>query len=186
MTPSGLQHCSPASSAWSSHWRSTFFKPALLLHHTPVTFAVRPDCDLLRPCHPKVTTYRPTFSPMISWIQKYFQHHFRTIFAVMLGLLIISFVFTIGPSGLGRGNSLREVRRTFFDYNLSSQEDQRRLMGDASLSAGLELGSLSGMNGSQVQSYALQRAASLHLADELHLPKATRSEIEEYIKNLRP
>ena len=35
---------------------------------------------------------------MISWIQKYFQHHFRVIFAVLLGVVIIAFVFTIGAA----------------------------------------------------------------------------------------
>ena len=40
---------------------------------------------------------------MISWIQKYFQHHFRIIFAVLLAVTIISFIFTIGASpGIGR------------------------------------------------------------------------------------
>jgi len=39
---------------------------------------------------------------MISWIQKYFQHHFRVIFAVLLGVVIIAFVFTIGAApGIG-------------------------------------------------------------------------------------
>ena len=39
---------------------------------------------------------------MISWIQRYFQHHFRTIFTVLLGVTIISFIFTIGAApGLG-------------------------------------------------------------------------------------
>jgi peptidyl-prolyl cis-trans isomerase D len=121
---------------------------------------------------------------VISWIQKYFQHHFRTIFAVMLGLLIISFVFTIGPSGLGRGSSLRTIQRQFFGYNLNSQEDAQRLMGDAQISASLQMGSLAGVDPQQLQSYALQRAASLHLADEWHIPASTDAEITDFIKGL--
>jgi peptidyl-prolyl cis-trans isomerase D len=43
---------------------------------------------------------------MISWIQRTFQHHFRTIFAILLALTIISFIFTIGASpGIGRGTA---------------------------------------------------------------------------------
>lgn len=121
---------------------------------------------------------------MISWIQKYFQHHFRTIFAIILGLMIISFVFTIGPSGLNRAER-RTIQRHFFDYNLSSEEGQKRLMGDASLSANLQIGSLAGLEQEQVQNYAFQRAASLHLADELHLPPATPAEVSDFIKGLR-
>ena len=36
---------------------------------------------------------------MITWIQKYFQHHFRTIFGVLLALIIVSFVFITNTSG---------------------------------------------------------------------------------------
>ncbi|HEX2852868.1 MAG TPA: peptidyl-prolyl cis-trans isomerase [Opitutaceae bacterium] len=121
---------------------------------------------------------------MISWIQRYFQHHFRTIFAVLLGLIIVSFVFTIGPSGLRKGDQ-RSVTRHFFNYNLTSTEGQQRLMGDASVSASLQLGNMSGIEGEQVQNYALQRAATLHLADQLHIPPATTSEITDFIKGLR-
>ena len=35
---------------------------------------------------------------MITWIQKYFQHHFRTVFAILLAGTIISFVFVYGAS----------------------------------------------------------------------------------------
>ena len=52
---------------------------------------------------------------MISWIQKYFQHHFRVIFAVLRGVVIIAFVFTIGAAP-GIGNAERAlVDRPFFD-----------------------------------------------------------------------
>jgi len=50
---------------------------------------------------------------MISWIQRYFQHHFKTIFAVLLAVTIISFIFTIGASpGIGRGDR-RVIDRQF-------------------------------------------------------------------------
>ncbi len=62
---------------------------------------------------------------MISWIQKYFQHHFRIIFALILISTIISFIIAFGPgSNLGRGDGRKTVTREFFGYNLGSQEDQ--------------------------------------------------------------
>ncbi len=122
---------------------------------------------------------------MISWIQRYFAHHFKTIFAVLLAGTIISFIFTIGASpGIGRGDR-RVVDRQFFGYNLSMQEDSSRLMGDAGLSANLQLGSFSGLEADQIQNYAFQRAATLHLADEWHIPASTTAEITEAIKTLR-
>lgn len=120
---------------------------------------------------------------MISWIQRYFQHHFKTIFAVLLAVTIISFIFTIGAApGIG-GAERQVVDRYFFDYNLSLQSDQQRLMGDASLSAMLRVGQY--LDGEQIQNYAFQRAATLHLADEWHIPPATADEIKDQIKTLR-
>ena len=122
---------------------------------------------------------------MITWIQKYFQHHFRAIFAVLLALIIISFVFITNTSG-GFGRADRQmVDRHFFGYNLALQSDQQRLMGDASLSANLRVGMFAQLDGEQIQNYAFQRAATLHLADQWHIPPATPAEITEQIKKLR-
>ena len=122
---------------------------------------------------------------MITWIQKYFQHHFRAIFGVLLALIIVSFVFTIGASGgLGQGER-RMVDRHFFGYNLGLQQDQQRLVGDASLSANLQMGAMGGIEPEQIQNYAFQRAATLHLADLWHIPAPTTPEITDQIKTLR-
>src|SRR4051794_20127373 len=118
---------------------------------------------------------------MISWIQRYFQHHFRTIFALLLAVVIISFIFTIGAApGIGRAER-RRIERHFFDYNLSLQSDQQRLMGDASLSANLRVGAFGNLDNEQIQNYAFQRAATLHLADEWHIPPATPAEVEAQV-----
>lgn len=120
---------------------------------------------------------------MISWIQKYFQHHFKTIFAVLLAVTIISFIFTIGAApGIGQADR-RVTERRVFGYNLASQEDQGRLFGDASLSAQLQSGY--GLDGAELQNYGLERAAALHIANQLHLPAASKTEIADYIKTLR-
>ncbi len=121
---------------------------------------------------------------MISWIQRTFQHHFRTIFAVLLGLLIISFVVTYAPSsGIGRAEN-RVLTRPFFDLNLASQEDQTRLAGDAALSVNLQAGYM-GLESDQLQQYALQRYAALHMADQLHVPAPTSDELAGMVKTLR-
>ncbi len=122
---------------------------------------------------------------MISWIQRYFAHHFKTIFAVLLAVTIISFIFTIGASpGIGRGDR-RIIDREFFGYNLSLQDESQRLMGDASLSANLQVGNASDLDAEQVQNYAFQRAATLYLADQWHIPASTTTEIADMIKTLR-
>jgi peptidyl-prolyl cis-trans isomerase D len=121
---------------------------------------------------------------MISWIQREFQHHFRTIFAVVLVVTIVSFIVTIGATpGVGRVDR-QVVVRDFFGHNLSSPADVQQLLTDARLSVELEAGEM-GMNEEQLKDYAFQRAAALHLADQLHLPAATSVELEGYIRNLR-
>ena len=120
---------------------------------------------------------------MISWIQRYFQHHFKTIFAVLLAVTIISFIFTIGATpGIGRGER-RVTERMVFGYNLASQEEFGRLVSDSRLSAELQYGY--SPDGSELEGYAFQRAASLQLANELHLPRPTSTEVADYIKTLR-
>lgn len=121
---------------------------------------------------------------MITWIQRYFQHHFKVIFAVLLAGVIIAFVFTIGAApGIGQADR-QMVDRYFFGYNLSLQSDQQKLMGDAGLSANLRFGSF-GLDADRIQNYAFQRAAILHLADQWHIPAATPAEVEAQIKGLR-
>lgn len=123
---------------------------------------------------------------MISWLQKYFQHHFKVIFVVLLGVTIIAFVFTIGAApGIGTADRQGVSDRPFFDYNLSLQADQQRLMSEAGLSASLRVGAFAQLDGDQLQNYAFQRAATLHLADAWHIPSPTPAEITAQIKTLR-
>jgi len=122
---------------------------------------------------------------MITWVQRYFQRHFQVLFVLLLGVIIVSFVFTIGAApGIGQADR-RMIDREFFGYNLSLADDQQRLAGDASVSADLQLGGFSGLNSEQLQNYAFQRAATLHLADQWHIPQATEAEITDAIKQLQ-
>ena len=120
---------------------------------------------------------------MITWIQTYFQKHFRTIFAVLLGVTIISFIFGINASG-GFGRADRQSsNRPFFGHNLNSEQEIGRLMRDGSNSAKLKGGSQ--LDESMVQQYSLSRVAGLALADELHLPIPSEKEVATYISTLR-
>lgn len=122
---------------------------------------------------------------MISWIQRYFQQHFRIIFALVLASTIISFIIAFAPgSNFGKTERRNAVTRPFFGYNLASQDDQGRIIGDASLSANLQSG-FNALEGADLQNYAFQRVAALALADELHVPATTKQEVADYIKNLR-
>jgi peptidyl-prolyl cis-trans isomerase D len=120
---------------------------------------------------------------MISWIQRSFQHHFRLIFAVMMVAMVVPFIFTIGSTpGIGRADHTA-LTRDFFGHNLASLEDAGRILDDGRMSAQLQLAT--GATAEQIQFYAFQRVAALHMADQLHVPPATPAEIQDYIKHLR-
>lgn len=122
---------------------------------------------------------------MISWIQRYLQQHFKTIFAVLLAVTIISFIFTIGASpGIGRADR-QVVDQQIFGYHLNAAEDRNRLYGDAQISAALQLGSADGIDENQLKQYAFRRAAALSLADKWRVPPSTGDEVRDAIIKLR-
>lgn len=111
---------------------------------------------------------------MISWIQKYFQHHFRVIFAVLLVGTIISFIFTIGAApGIGRAEHSAS-NRPFFGHNLASEADMAVFQRETQLSSGLH----------QQNGNLLFRMSALAIADQLHLPGPTDSELKDFIRTL--
>ncbi len=122
---------------------------------------------------------------MITWVQKYLQKHFRTVFAIVLASTIISLVIAYNPSGgFGRGSGASpRASQRFFDLDLNSPEDQQRLVGDASVSRYLQVG-YSLPQDEQLINFAEMRYAALHLADEFHLPAPTTEEINSYLFSL--
>ncbi len=111
---------------------------------------------------------------MISWIQKNFQQHFRIVFALILVVVVIAFVFTIGSTP-GIGDGQRSVKpRPFFGINLASAKDGEKINRRAQLSGMLN----------REQTEPLARVAKLALADQLHLPEPTDAELMEHVKTL--
>lgn len=120
---------------------------------------------------------------MISWIQKYFQKHFRLVFLVVLLAIGLPMVFIYSQSsGIGHGgHEVREQR--FFHVNLANPEQSRRVYADGQLSALLRTGYR--LDGADLQEYALQRLARLALADELGLPASTPAQVSAFVPTLR-
>jgi peptidyl-prolyl cis-trans isomerase D len=121
---------------------------------------------------------------MITWIQVTFQKHTKLIFLFLLLVIAIPFVFTIGAApGIGKAGH-KILERPFFGYNLGSADDQRRIFGDAELSVYLQAGFMA-LDGSQLQDYALQRVAALHIADVNGLPQPTPKQLTDHLATLR-
>ncbi|HEY1849049.1 MAG TPA: peptidyl-prolyl cis-trans isomerase [Opitutaceae bacterium] len=121
---------------------------------------------------------------MISWIQRTFQHHFKLIFSVLLVGMVIPFIFTIGSTpGVGRADR-GSATRDYFGHNMLSQQEFGSLMNDTRLSAELQFGTVNATE-EQLTHYMYQRVACQHLADQLHIPPASPSDVTDYIKRLR-
>jgi peptidyl-prolyl cis-trans isomerase D len=121
---------------------------------------------------------------MISWVQRNFQRHFRIIFAIVLVGTIVSFVVTIGAtSSIGYSNR-GTIARDFFGHNLGSAADVDHMLRDAGMSAQFQTGNAN-LTQEQLQNYAYQRAAALHMADELRLPQPTAAQLTQFIESLR-
>ena len=122
---------------------------------------------------------------MITWIQKYFQKHFRIVFALILIAVAIPMVIVYSQtsSSFGRAGT-KSLERPFFNVNLGNEEQARRVFTDGNLSAQLKAG-YAALQGAQLQQYSLQRIAGLALADELHLPVPTPDQVARYILTLR-
>lgn len=122
---------------------------------------------------------------MISWIQRYFQKHFRLMFALILIAVAVPMVFIYSASGgTGSDRSGKLLERSFFGYNLGNADQTRRIFSDATWSIRLKAG-YDALQGDQVQQYALQRIAGLALADEFHLPVPTAEQVAKAVTTLR-
>jgi peptidyl-prolyl cis-trans isomerase D len=121
---------------------------------------------------------------MISWIQKYFQRHFRTIFAGLLVITIVTFILGINVSGgFGRASRGEHARQPFFDLDLGTAADSQRLIEDAALSQELQIG-ISVPADARLQNYAYRRHTSVWLADQFHLPTPSKAELDAYVRTL--
>lgn len=123
---------------------------------------------------------------MISWIQRTFQQHFKWLFILLLGAVIISFVLmSNASSGIGDGRARRQPPRPFLGIDLAQAEDMRRLDLDGQLSIYLRFAPQRELAPEQIRQYALLRHATLHLADQLGLPTPTDEQLVAHIRTLR-
>lgn len=119
---------------------------------------------------------------MISWLQRNFQQHYRTVFMVLLAIVIVTFVFTIGNMpGLGRGERTARNLKVF-GVPYSTEAEQRELMDRGRISFLLNYG-FSYYDPRQIELHAYQRAAGLQLADKLGVPDPTPELLTEQIRN---
>lgn len=118
---------------------------------------------------------------MISWLQTNLQKHFRFLFIILLGVVIVAFVFTIGAApGIGDGRqNIPNLR--FFDVELTTESQRQQFFNEAYYSSLL---SGAPMSQEQLNQYAFNRAAALHLANIHNLPGPNTEQLTNYIQEL--
>ena len=118
---------------------------------------------------------------MISWLQTNLQKHFRFLFIILLGVVIVAFVFTIGAApGIGDGRqNIPNLR--FFDVELTTESQRQKFFNEAYYSSLL---SGAPMSQDQLNQYAFNRAAALHLANIHNLPGPNTEQLTSHIQEL--
>ena len=111
---------------------------------------------------------------MISWIQKYFQKHFRLVFLIVLLAMAIPLVFIYNQSsGIGRAERTASSR-PFFGHNLAAENEMAVVSRDTQLSNILH----------QENSNPMVRLGALAIADQLHIPGPTENEFKDFLKTM--
>lgn len=119
---------------------------------------------------------------MISNIQNVLQKHYKWLLTILLGVIIVSFVFTYGASsGISTSGKNRKIE--FYGFNLNSEEDQKTLFQGAELSIFLNTGTPLQTNG-QLEQAALSRAILIRLAQDLHIPYPNEQQLVDYIRTI--
>lgn len=120
---------------------------------------------------------------MITWLQNNLEKHFRSVFIILLVVIIVAFVFTIGamPSGgpSGKKNDLK-----FYEIDLSTQASRQQFFSGAQLSAYIQLNGMR-MPENSMEQYAFNRATALHLANTHSIPTPNKEELSEFVQTLQ-
>ena len=121
---------------------------------------------------------------MFSWLQTNFQKHYQILFAVLLVIIIFAFVFTIGDfAGIDSLNKERTANHRFYEFDLKTEEQKAAFFQDAALSAYIQFRG-ERLPSEQIQDYAFNRAAALHLANLHNIPGPNKSELTDFIKEM--
>lgn len=118
---------------------------------------------------------------MITWLQDTFQKHLRWLFLILLGILILTFVLTIGNQSAFTGAPSREQQEiNFLGQNLASPQVQLAVSEDGQLSAMLHPERR--IHGGIIQQYTFNRVAALAIADQLGIPQPSEEALRSYIQ----
>lgn len=117
---------------------------------------------------------------MIHWLQTVLEKHFKWLFIILLGVIIVSFVFTAGRGITDPTRSSKDA--VFYGYDLSNREVVAHLQKGAYISQKLGTASfIMGMQGGE--GVVLSRAALLKVAKDLNIPAPDEANLKNFIQS---
>ncbi len=120
---------------------------------------------------------------MFTWLQTNLQKHFRVVFIILLGGVIVAFVFTVGEMpGLGGGGRGRGADITYFDQELNTVAKRESFIRKARLSAYLNAG-FQQFPDAAIENYAFNRATALYLANTHSIPNPNKEQLKEFVQS---
>jgi len=120
---------------------------------------------------------------MISWIQHLLQTKGRFLFIILLGVVIVSFVFVIGETPGCVTPQAGTVERKYYGYNLDSQASTREMIEEVIISSIINRGQQP-RDSQMMEQEFLSRAALLSLADELNIPAPSQRAFQRYLAGI--
>jgi peptidyl-prolyl cis-trans isomerase D len=117
---------------------------------------------------------------MIFWMQNVLEKHLKWLFIVLLMIIIVSFVFTIGPS-VGIGDPYQKIKQhNFYGFKLDDPAVVEHLQKGAMM--WFMLGNEPLSIQFSLESLLFPRAVLLHWADEYQVPNPTLKVLGGYIR----
>ncbi len=121
---------------------------------------------------------------MITWFQRVFGKHFKWVLLLVLGVLLVSFIVSMGAvprlsvQGGGAGKATM-----FLGVDMSDQEEMRGLVSAIQFTNqrlyGLQY------SDQELERLVEQRIVLMHLADEWHLPEPTVRDMQHFFETVR-
>lgn len=122
---------------------------------------------------------------MITHLQTYFAKHYRWMFVLLLGIIIVPFVFSYGPGSRltnARGNHKAQY---FFGHDLSDEAHMQEVARMAALNQWLKTGTPP-QSPEELQVATLERLVKLDIVERLGIPTPSTQQLSIYIAGLPP
>ncbi|HTB64271.1 MAG TPA: hypothetical protein VK737_11870 [Opitutales bacterium] len=119
---------------------------------------------------------------MITWFQRVFGKHHKYILMAFLGILLLSFIVTIGAVPRGSMTAAGGSKQMFLGVNVNSMDEMRAI--DTAIVFSAEHLYNQTVENQQIGPMREQRIALKYLADKWQIPDPSSQELQDFIQTL--